>query len=82
MGPHDTTSDNQREPAVDEVRALHAELRVSMTVMLARSQLLRRRIRSGQVSDVHDCVETLATIEWAVRAMEARLRQLEARTEE
>lgn len=54
-----------------------AHLRVPLTVVLARSQLLQRRIRHGQVWDAAACMETLATIDDAVRQMETRLRDFE-----
>jgi hypothetical protein len=55
---------------------LAIDLRVFLTVLLGRSQLLRQRIRTGRVIDVHACMDTLVRIDEAVRAVDARLTRL------
>lgn len=61
----------------DPWQATAAQLRVALTVMLGRSQLLQRQIRSGQIWDAAACLETLVLIDEAVREMESQLRELE-----
>lgn len=51
-----------------------ANLRMPMTVILGRAQLLERRIRAGQIVDAETCLATLVEIEVPIRVMEARLR--------
>ena len=77
--PLDTPAQAARvdtDPITDLETELSA-LRRPMTVILGRAQLLRRRIRTGQTRSTDDCMETLASIEEAVLATEARLRALE-----
>jgi hypothetical protein len=66
------------EIRIDPWQLTAARLRVSMAVMLGRSQLLQRQILNGQVWDATACLETLATIDDAIRHMEAELREVEA----
>ena len=61
----------------DDLQAALDDLRIPLTVMLARSQLLRRRIRKGTVSSPQECVETLGQIEWAIHELEAKIRALQ-----
>jgi CheY-like chemotaxis protein len=68
----------REEMRPDPWQATAAHLRFPMTVMLGRSQLLQRQIRSGQVGDAAACLETLMAIDEAIREMEFRLGEAEA----
>lgn len=61
----------------DEMELLTTGLRVLLTVLLGRSQMLQRRIRTEQVTNVYACMETLARIDEAVLALEARLARVD-----
>jgi signal transduction histidine kinase len=80
MDPSETAAhlpdpDRWQEP--DALSEAAADLRVSLTTILGRSQLLERRIRTGRITDVDACLDTLAMIDAAVGVMTSRLHRLE-----
>ena len=80
MDPDDRSAhidDAARSQASHTVAEAAADLRVSLTTILGRSQLLERRIRNGQITNVYACMETLGQIDAVVREMTERLHRLE-----
>ncbi len=69
------STDSMQEP--DALATLVGDLRVPLTVVLGRSQLLQRRIRTGRITNAYACMETLVLVDEAVRALNARLQRLE-----
>ena len=55
------------------------DLRVPLTVLLGRSQLLQWRVREGQVTTAHDCMETLVQIDGLVWSLDRLLADADAR---
>lgn len=56
-------------------RVLH-DVRTPLTVMYARTQVLRRNIDQGRIQEACDCLSGLVAIEEATRRMEAMLHEL------
>lgn len=56
-------------------RVLH-DLRNPLTLMEARTQVLRRNIEKGRIHETHECRSALAVIEQATQRMEAMLKDL------
>ena len=51
-----------------------------LTLMRARSQMLKRNIEKGRIQEAHECLSALAVIEDATRRMETTLNDLHAMT--
>lgn len=71
-----TTTHNQPGLDAQSIHAAIEELRTPLTVIRGHGQLIRRRLRQRPVRDRADLLASLAAIEAAALALEARLRAL------
>lgn len=61
--------------AVTSLQPALEDMTLPLTVVYAQTQLLHRRIESGRIQDVRDCLQALETIERNAGDLAERLKQ-------
>jgi predicted RNA-binding protein with EMAP domain len=67
-----TDTQNRREDPIGITGIARAmeEVRLPLTILSARAQLLHRRIQKGGIVDPHACLESLVSIQRAAQELE------------